>query len=247
MLVIAPIAILVIAGLVSLMINFVGDALISQQRSSATYEAQDGLNQVEQDIRLSSAVLWTTGALTSPQGSGASQTTAAFNAGSTTLDSTNALILSAYATTANPIAATSAAPRTLVYTNLPGGTCPTPYTSNTPLTYKIVYHVFSGSLWRRTIVPSTTTCGGVTAWQKNSCAVASSCVTDDRLIVSNVSSAVVTYYTEIASPYSSTVTAPPLDANDNPTSVKLTVTTSKNVAGGMITSTNYIYASRLND
>ena len=246
MLVVAPIAILVIAGLVSLMINFVGDALMSQQRSSATYEAQNGLDQVEQDIRLSSAVLWTTGALPSPQGSGASQTTAAFNAGSTTLDSTNALILSAYATTANPIAATSAAPPTLVYTNTPVNPCPTPYTTNNPLSYKIVYFVYNGSLWRRTIVPTAaTTCGGIIPWQKNSCTVAASCVTDDRLIVSNVSSVTVTYSTEVALPYSSTVTAPPLDASDNPTSVKMTVTTSKNVAGGTISATTSIYATRL--
>lgn len=249
MLVIAPIAVLVVAGIVSLMINFVGDALISQQRSTATYQTQDGLDQVEQDVRLSSSILSTTGTLTSPQGSGSNQTSsaAAFVADSGTLDDTSALILSAYATTANPIAATAATPRTLVYTNVPTNPCPTPYTTNNPLTYKIVYFVYNGSLWRRTIVPSATTCGGLIAWQKNSCMPPASCTTSDRKVISDVSSVTVTYYTEIPVPYSSTTEVPPLISTDDPTSVKMTVTTSKNVAGGLITSTASIYATRLND
>jgi len=244
LLVVAPVAILVIAGLVAIMINLVGDALTTQQRTVAAYQTQDGLDQVEQDIRLSSAVLSTTGALTSPQGS--NQTATQFLASANTLDADTALILSAYATTTSPLLSS----RALVYTNQPTGTCPSPYTANNPLTYMIVYFVSSGTLWRRTIVPSATLCGGATAWQKNSCLPGSSgavCITQDRRVVDNVSSVVVTYYFEITSPGYSVSTKTSLTGTDDPTSVKLTVNTSKSVGNGSVTSALSIYASRLND
>lgn len=243
LLVVAPIAILVISGLAALMINLVGDALITQQRNSSAYQTQDGLDQIEQDIRLSGSVLSTTGTLTSPQGSG--QSTAAFVADAGTLDTNTALILNAYATTANPLLST----RALVYTNQPSGACPTPYTSNDPLKYKIVYFVSGGTLWRRTIVPTATLCGGAVPWQKNSCLPGSSgavCITQDRRVVDDISSVAVTYYFESTNPYSVT-TKSSLVATDNPTSVKVTIGTSKNIGNGSVTSSMSVYASRLND
>lgn len=242
LMVVAPVAILVIATLIALMINFVGDVLIAQQRNAAVYESRDGVDQIEQDVRLSKAVLQTTGTLPSPQGSNGA--TAAFTA-SGPLSATSALILSAYATTANPMAATPASPRTLVFTNKPANPCPTPYTSNDPLTYTIVYFISSGTLWRRTIVPSATTCGGAVAWQKNSCP-STSCASEDRRVADNVSSVTVTYHIETLTPYTD-VTKTTLAASDNPTSVELTINTSKSVAGGTVTSSVSMYASRLNN
>lgn len=244
LLVVAPIAILVISGLAALMINLVGDALITQQRNSAAYQTQDGLDQIEQDIRLSAGVLSTTGTLTAPQGS--SQSTTAFVADASTLDANTALILSAYATTSNPLLST----RTLVFTNQPSGACPAPYTSNDPLNYNIVYFVSDGTLWRRTIVPSATLCGGAVPWQKNSCLPGSSgtvCITQDRRVVDDVSSVVVTYYFEVTTPSYSFTTAGSLSATDKPTSVKVTINTSKGIGNGNVTSSMSVYASRLND
>lgn len=244
LLVIAPIAILVIAGLVAAMINLVGDALVSQQRNTATYETQAGLNQMEQDIRLSSAILSTTGSVASPQGSDSG--TAAFSANGTvnpdqsiTLSSTTALVLRAYATTANPLNAS----RSLIYTNVPAS-CASGYSTNTPLSYMVVYFVSGGSLWRRTIVPTGATLCNGPVWQQNSCTTG--CVTNDRLVVSNVSSVAITYYLETASPYTST-TDTSLTPTDNPTSVTVKITTSKTVAGSAIGSSLSTYVARLGD
>ncbi len=248
LLVVAPIAILAIAVIVAAMINLVGDALMTQQRNATTYETQDALDQIEQDIRLSSAVMQTSGTMAAYQGSdiasALSTNTGAFTA-NTTLDGTTgrALILSAYATTTNP---TSSA-RTLVYTNQPGGACPTPYTSNDPLNYMIIYYVYGNTLYRRTAIPSATLCGSG-PWQKNSCApaAASNCATNDRVMATNVSSVDITYYVETTNPYSITTTTMS-SPSDNPTSIKVTINTSKNVAGGTINSAMSTYASRLNN
>lgn len=242
LLVIAPIAILVITGFVAVMINLVGDVLITQQRNTAAYETQDGLDQLEQDIRLSTTILDTTGSLTSPYGSNSG--TGPFTA-SSTLDGSSdgpALILSTYATTANPLSSS----RTLVYTNQPTGSCASPYTSNTPLAYTIVYFVKNGSLWRRTIVPTGTTLCNGPAWQKSSCQPGQTCPTLDRQVVSNVSSVNVTYYIESYGPYGVT-TKTSLTTGDNPTSARVVINTSKNVAGNAVTSSMPIYASRLSD
>lgn len=252
LLVVAPIAILVVAGLVSVMITLVGDVLMTQQRNVATYETQDGLTQIEQDIRLSPAILQTTGTFTAPsyQGSNiasaASTNTGAFTASTSFSgsDTSKGLIMSAYATTANPLATS----RTLVYTNQPVNSCPAVYTSNDPLDYMIIYYVYSGSLWRRTVIPTATLCGGAVVWQKNSCAAAAAanCQTGDRLVATNVTSVNVTYYIETANPYSVTTTTM-ASPTDNPTSVKVTINTSKTVAGGPIASSMSVYASRLNN
>jgi Tfp pilus assembly protein PilV len=249
LLVIAPVTVLVITGLVAVLIGLVGDALMAQQRNAATYESRDGLDQLEQDIRLSSAILQTSGTMPAYQGSNiassASTNTTAFTA-HTTLDGTSgrALILSAYATTANPITTT----RTLVYTNQPVNPCPNPYTTNNPLRYTIVYYVYANALWRRTVVPSTATCGGAVAWQKNSCALAAAanCPTNDRLVVSNISSVTISYYLETSNPYTKSSLAM-TQPTDNPTSINITVNTSKNVAGSPIATTMTLYASRLNN
>jgi len=253
LLIVAPIAILVVAGLVSVMVNLVGDVLMTQQRNVTTYETQDGLNQIEQDIRLSPTVLQTTGTFPSPsyQGSNiasaASTNTGAFTASTSfsSADSSKALILNAYATTANPASAS----RSLIYTNQPGSTCPASYTSNIPLTYMIIYYVYNGSLWRRTAIPSATLCGGAVVWQKNSCALAASanCPTNDRLIANNVTSVSVTYYVEAWSPTYTITTTSMASSTDDPTSVKVTINTTKTIAGGPITSSMSVYASRLNN
>ncbi|MEO5948793.1 MAG: hypothetical protein ABIP74_00115 [Candidatus Saccharimonas sp.] len=251
----APIAILVVGFLVNIMINLVGDVLMTQQRNVATYESQDGLNQIEQDVRLSVKIMQTTGTFTAPsyQGSAiassASTNTGAFTA-STSFDGSDtreALILRAYATTANPLSTN----RTLVYTNQPGGSCPATYTSNDPLTYLIIYYMYSGSLWRRSVIPSATLCGGAVVWQKNSCAAAAAthCQTNDRLVANSVSSVNVTYYaaTTDSSGHTTVSTTPMTQPTEDPVSVKVVINTSKTVAGGSITSTMSTYASRLNN
>lgn len=244
LLVIAPVAILVIAGLVGTMVSMIGDVLINQQRNVEIYETQDGLNQIEQDVRLSSAILSTTGTVASPQGSDSA--TAAFTSNGTvnadqsiSLSSTNALILSAYATTTNPLLSS----RSLVYANSPT-VCSGAYTTNPPVSYRIVYFISGGSLWRRTILPTGLTLCNGPAWQQNSCA--SGCITNDRLVVSNVSSVNVTYNIETTNPYSSVIDTS-LSTTDNPTSVKVQISTSKIVTGGAINSSLSIYATRLSD
>lgn len=252
LLVIAPIAVIIVAVIVLVMVNLVGDTLIAQQRNTASYETQSGLDQIEQDVRLSAAILQTTGALSSPQGS--DQGTTAFTATTGTLNgSTNgpALLLKAYATTTDPMNSS----RTLIYTNQPSASCTTP-TANDPLTYTIVYYVKADpdnsskmALWRRTIVPTTGTICSGTPWQKNSCfpgVAGALCITNDRMVVSNISSVVVLYYFETSNPYTVTTQTSLASASDNPTSVKVTINTSKTVGTKTITSAMSLYVSRIN-
>lgn len=188
MLIVAPLALLVIAGFIALMVTMVGDAIANHNRNVMTYDIQNALNMVEQDTRLSSQFLTTSGVLPSPQGKDGA--TAAFS--STAGD----LILGEAATNKNPIDPT----RGFVYYNAPFSCSdPAQVFKNQIFFNTVVYFTRSGSLWRRTYVPSPSGTPCTTPWQVNSCAPGytntTQCKTTDSEIMQNVDSFAVNYYT----------------------------------------------------
>lgn len=211
MLVIAPIAILVIATFVGIMISMVGSTLISQEKTRIAHSSEQALAQVEQDIRVATQFT-TTGEVIFTQGSNDDSTAWTTNPGAG-----GPLVLSQYATTANPINTT--ATNSLLYINNYANPCSSSNrTYNTAYQIYVVYFVRDGSLWRRTILPNVTsstgsslgqpittvssgnlcdsTNSGTPLWQKNSCTVGSGwiCrVKDDRL-ADNVNSINLTFY-----------------------------------------------------
>lgn len=188
MLIIAPIAILVITGFVALMVTMVGDVIAGHARNVMTYDIQSALSTIEQDVRLSTQFLVSSGAMPSPQGKNGA--TSAFS--STEGD----LILGEIATDKNPIDPT----RGFIYYDTPFSCSdPTEVYKNRIFFTTVMYFVRGDSLWRRTYVPNA---GGTLCdppWQVNTCAPGylstdTRCKTNDSEILKGIESFDVSYY-----------------------------------------------------
>ncbi|MDB5168477.1 MAG: hypothetical protein JWO55_735 [Candidatus Saccharibacteria bacterium] len=243
MLIIAPIVILAIGGFIAVIVTMVGSVLATRDQSIMTYESQDTLSRIEDDVRLSAQFLATTGTLITPQGSDNNFAgTAAFTNG------TDKLILYTLATTKNPADST----RELVYYANQPNLCSGAKMYNKVYFNKVIYFIKSGSLWRRTVMPdyntnvtvdSETVCAA--PWQQNSCnpgyASATRCKTNDIELMKNVSTFAVEYY---SSSSSSTIISP--ENATTATTIKVSVTGNKNTAGLPYTMTQSTRATRLN-
>lgn len=245
-LIIAPIVILAIGGFVGLMVTMVGEVLVTRDQSALTYESQSALDRIEQDVRLSTQFLVTTGTQTAPQGSDSNFTgTAAFTNGA------NSLLLSALATDKNPTDTS----RWLIYLANQPNPCGSEQRYNRVLLNKVVYFIKSGSLWRRTVLPDWNTNSAATAdantvcsapWQQNSCSPgysATRCKAEDEKIMDNVTSMDVKYYN------ASGDTTDIGDANATTAgTVDVTINSQKTVAGGnVITDASNVRVTKLND
>lgn len=243
-LIIAPIVVLMIGGFVGLMITMVGDVLSTRDNSTLSYDTQNALNRIEQDTRLSTQFLTTSGTLTSPQGSDSNYTgTAAFT------NTTNTLILSELATDQNPA---NTARWLIYYANQPNP-CGASQQYNRPFLTKVMYFINNGSLWRRTVLPTfntnppasadiNTICS--TPWQENQCSagyVAARCQTNDEEIMKNVNSLTVQYF---SSPNSTTNlgTSGALSA----TTINVTINAQKTSAGRSLAFNGAMRTTRLN-
>ena len=245
-LIISPIIILAIGGFVGLMVKMVGDVLVTRDQSSLSYETQTALDRIEQDAKLSTQFLVTSGTQVTPQGSDSNFTgSAAFT------NTSNTLIFSTLATTKNP----SDTGRGLVYYANQPNACGSDQRYNRPMLTKTIYFIKSGSLWRRTVVPDWNTNSAATAdnntvcnapWQRNSCSpgynVSTRCQTNDEKIVDNVTGLTVKYY------------ASPQDTTDIGASAALTASTidvtldsSKSTAGNTLTDSGTVRVTKLND
>lgn len=238
---IAPIVVLAIGTFVGLMVVMVGDVLSTRDRAAITYDTQSALNRIEQDTRLSTQFLITSGTQTSPQGSDNNFTgTAAFT-------NSNSLILSELATDKNPADPS----RALVYFANQPNPCGATQRFNRVLLTKVIYFIKSGSLWRRTIVPdyntnstpdNNTVC--TSAWQLNSCSPgysAARCKTNDEEVMQNIYSMNVGYYTDPNSTVDQGASNA-LTAN----TIGVTITAKKSVAGRDIDNTGTMRATKLN-
>lgn len=164
MLVVAPIVILTIGAFLTVMISMTGEVLASRASNTLSYNVQDALNRIEQDVKLSSNFLATNNVLGTAQGYNDDTTNFTNIAGA----SGTSLILNMVATTTNPISASSA----YVYLKNKPNDCTAPQ-GNTPFTYNVVYFIKNNTLYRRTIMPTnyndTTNTVCSTPWQQPSC------------------------------------------------------------------------------
>lgn len=240
MLVIAPVVIVLIGVLIGAMVTIVGDVLITRDRNTLTYSAQEALDSIEQDTRLANQFLTTTGTLTSPQGSNNNFT------GTTAFSNASSFIISVNATTKNP----TDIMRQLVYKALPNA-CGVNQIFNAILPVQIIYFIKSGSLWRRAVVPTYNTNGTADAntvcsapWQRNTCSpgyAVGICQTNDTEIMQNIDTFAVKYYLDA----SSTTELGTANAA-NASTVEVTINGKKTTAGREFTNSTVLRADKLN-
>lgn len=241
-LIIAPAVIIVISGFVALMLALTSDVLSTREQSVLAFETQDALDRIEQDTRLTTQFLVTSGTQLAPQGSDNNFTgTAAFS-------NTNSLIMGALTTDVNPVAAT----RQLVYYAKQPNDCGATQVYNRVLQAKVIYFIKDGSLWRRSILPpyntnatadDNTVCS--TPWQRNTCspgAAGALCETNDTEVMKNVKTFTVKYYSA------------PGDTTDignaqalNATTIEVIIEGEKTIAGRTIATTGTVRGTKLNN
>lgn len=243
-LIISPLVILVVALIVAVMVGMAGTALQTRERNNLTYDMQEGLNQIESDIRLATRVVDATGTLATGQGSNNNFTgTAAFST------SAVVLVLEQYSTSKSPLDPA----RTLLYYSSPNACDSSQRHLNPTLQHQVIFFLDDGTLKRRTIVDfaADTVCDSGTTdtlasvnspgiWQRNSCKTTdtSRCFSLDTIIARNISSVNFLYYDSSSD---TTPSAP----SDTTASIRTTITGAKPVAGDTITHTASLRASRI--
>ena len=243
MLVVAPLVLIVIAGLISAMVAMIGDSLIANSRVGIAYGLQDTLNQIEQDTRVTTNFMGVFSYLNSPQGRNG--LTGAFN-----YSANEDLILTQQATTTSPYNTT----RDLVYyADQPAACGSGDMSGNRALADRVIYFLDSGTLWRRTIVnpwnlnsthDGNTVCN--TPWQRDSCpqgstisnTPSSNCQSVDQKMLTNVTDFTPTFYDA-----SNNVVTDPTQA----VNVKVSITVQQGVSGSTLTQTSVMRATRRND
>lgn len=135
MLVVAPIVILAIGAFLTVIISMTGEVIASRASNVLTYNVNDALNRVEQDVKQSTTFL---AANTVPLIAGNAQGVNDDATGFTNVggSSGTSLILNMVATTGNPIDSASQ----YIFLKDQPNPCANPY-DNIPLTYNIVYFV----------------------------------------------------------------------------------------------------------
>lgn len=255
LMVVAPVVILTIGAFVTVIIGLTGDVLASRASNTALYNIQDGLNRMEQDIKLSSSFLATNN-ITPQPGQGFDNNTAGFK----NVDATNGtmLILNSIATTGNPIQAGT----NYVYAIDPLNACNSAQViQNTPQSMNVIYFVKAGTLWRRVVMQqnyaNTTTAWCSAPWQEPSCSpgyVASFCKTQDIQIVSGLGTTGfnVQYYTGANNSLQNTTASDTAATDTNRaaalvscTTATISLTTNQTVAGRTVTQAGSIRATRL--
>lgn len=256
MLVIAPIVILAIGAFLTVIISMTGEVLSSRGSNVLTYNVQDALNRIEQDVKLSTTFLATNSIpLVASEAQGYNNDATAFtNVGGT---SGTSLILNTLATTDNPLATTSG----IVYQKDKPNACDDSRVSdNTPMSSNIVYFVKGDTLWRRTIMPSNYANLAIycaAPWQRPSCApgyTAVFCKTEDIKLVEGVTATnfSVNYYSSAGSTTVDTVASDPnatlaarSTALQSLSTVGVAINASQNVAGRTIERSASVRVSRL--
>lgn len=247
MLVIAPLVLIVLAGLISAMVAMIGDSIVANAKADTAYSVQDTLSQIERDTRVATSFMNEFSFFDSPQGRNGG--TAPFS-----YTSNNDLIFTQQATSASPY---DDARQLIYYADRPAG-CGDDLSGNRSLFNRTVYFLNTNgdgtkSLWRRTIVSpwnrnathdGDTVCSS--PWQRNSCPTGSTvtntpgatCQSIDQKMLDNVTSFVPTFYTS-----SGAVTTDPTAA----LSVSISISVAQKVSGHPISQTSIVRATRLNN
>jgi len=221
MLVVAPIVVLAIGAFLTVIISMTGEVIASRASNALSYNVQDALTRIEQDVKQSTGFLSTTNIAavygsTSGVSNSPLNTTDAQGYNNDATDFTNVsdptlpnykapmLILNMVATTGNPLSEGSS----YVYLKNKPNACGSPR-SNTPLTYNVVYFIkgTTNTLYRRVIMPrnyaDTTNLVCSVPWQQPSCSTdvtvttATHCKTNDVKLLDGVdpNTFSVQYYT----------------------------------------------------
>ena len=164
LLVVAPIVLLTISILIGVIINVTGDTIATRSQNLLSYNVQDSLNRIEQDVyRTTNFLSVNSISISSPQGYN-NDTTAFKNVGTNGL----MLILSLPATNKNPLTNDY---RPIYLSNSPYTCASSDVSKNNQMMINIVYFVKDSTLWRRTLMPSNYASAGCeTPYQKPSCA-----------------------------------------------------------------------------
>lgn len=188
LLVVAPTVLLAISAFVVVIVTMVGEAVSTRSLNVITYQTQEALSRIDQDVRSSVSFLAETSiefTSSNPQGYG--------NHGSTT-PFTNVgangpmLILNMPAITDAPKTPNNS----YVYLWEDPLDCSSSNIGNFPIMQiNVVYYVKDNTLWRRTVTPiNYTTAGCKTPWQLPSCQPGYSsefCKTDDEKLLTGIS------------------------------------------------------------
>ncbi len=251
---IAPFILLVIAVFVGIIISLTGEVLVARSANQVTFDTQNALEMIEQDVLLSGSFLATNN-ITPQTPQGLNNTAAAF-VNTSAAEPKSTLILNAIATSNTSNAYTV----TPVWIKDAPNPCGAQASKNTVMTYNIVYFLRDGTLWRRTIMPSRYSTAGIGCSQpdqKPSCSTvaatpANPCMVRDTLVLANVATFSVEYFTSagqtspVANAANASVTAPNRQTALNSTdTAKVTLTVNQQVAGQAVSYTSSVRTTRL--
>jgi type II secretory pathway pseudopilin PulG len=252
LMIVAPTVVLVIGIFVAAIIAMTGDVLSSRSSNVLTYNIQNAMDRIKQDVSSSSAFLASNNiSITSPQGYN-NDATIFHNASA----SGNMLILNTYATTTNPANSNF----DYVYSNHPNACGDSQVDQNQPITLNIVYFVKNGTLWRRIVAPSnyaTSSCSK--PWQQPSCAPGITnvfCKTEDVRLVDGIDSSNgfnISYYSDstsaTADPTASNSSASDSDraaALEKTNTISVTINATSHTSGRTVNQTGTIRAASPN-
>ena len=274
MLVVAPIVILAIGAFLTVIIGLTGEVLASRASNVLSYNVQDALNRIDQDVKISNSFLATNSVYLDTTPSTALGTAQGYNDDKTAFAnvggaSNNSIILNMTATTANPTTAAI----TAIYLKDRPNPCGSTQDINTPFTYNVIYFTKTdastgvSSLWRRTVMATTydntatTVCA--VPFQQPSCSPtymqanpgATFCKTEDIRLVDGVAAAdfVIQYFND---KNSNTVNVPASNAAipvttrttalQSATTVNVSINAKQMAAGRDLERTATVRVSRLN-
>lgn len=241
MLIIAPLAIILVGGLIAAIVALTSKVMITQARNDLTYASNNALSQIETDTQSSLSFMADSGTIAAPQGSGGTPT---YTGSGKFLATNNHLILEMMATDRNPLNPDKQIVR---YKDSPNP-CGANESLNTPMTVKVIYFVNSDKqLFRRVVSPellgTDNTCED--SWQVNTCTNGFSggssgtvCGAKDELMATGVTKLNVDYY---ADPSSTTTLAK--SAASSAKGIEVTIDSSRDTAGETIKASYSIRAN----
>lgn len=245
-LVVAPVILLTIAAFIGIIITLTGEALVARSSNALTYDTQEALNMMEEDVRMSGAFL-SVNKWVIPSPYGYNNATQGFtNASSTT---GTMLILNTSATYKD-----YAGSRFPVWrANQPNPCTAGNVSQNSTMPINIVYFIKDGTLFRRTLTPPFYGDACTTPTQIATChpSVTSGCQTRDTRVLDDVSSLDIQYFStaSASSPSANASNPSQTDSNrqtalNSTTTALITLTAGKSVAGRDVTYSGTVRATR---
>lgn len=198
---VAPVVLLTIAIFVGVLISLTGEVLVARSSNNLAFSAQNALDTIEQDVRLSGSFLATNSMpLSAPQGFN-NDTTAFANTVSSPTPG-DRLVINAIATSGG---ADQLSRSPVWKADDPNPCGASNVDQNKVVTFNIIYFVKDNTLWRRILMPAnyaTIGCPPAPS-QQPSChpsQTSSICVARDTRLLDNVTGFTVRYFTSASAP-----------------------------------------------